>query len=191
MPTMTVLSATMRRLRREGLEIRRGRAALAPTGVVAKKPSLPPLCMLALPAPLPRPRHAPTTTSPPAPRRTGGDRAPLPMPPSASPRSRHAAAPVEPVVVIRSESIGKGAQVRVRTRVATARTGQPIVFWLRAVVDTAADDDGYLHVTYSYINGKLPRSARVAPSDIRLHAPPADARGAAASTGSSSDVTTD
>ncbi|PUZ72223.1 LOW QUALITY PROTEIN: hypothetical protein GQ55_2G376500 [Panicum hallii var. hallii] len=174
MPTMTVPSATMRRLRREGLEICRRRAGLAPTGVVAKKPSPPPpYYVLASPAPLPRPRPAPTTTSP----------------PSSSPRSRHAAAPAEPAEVITSKCIGKGAQVRVRTQVATARTGQPT---LRAVVDSAADDDGYLHVTYSYIDGKLPRTARVAPSDIRLHdAAPADARGAAASTGSSSAVTTD
>jgi hypothetical protein len=83
--------------------------------------------------------------------------------------------------------------VRVRTLVGTARTGQSIVFWLRAVVDSAAGEDGYLHVTYDYVDGKLPRAARVAPSDIRPHdVPPADARGAAAaSTGSSSAVTSD
>jgi len=98
------------------------------------------------------------------------------------------------VEVVKSRCIGKGAQVRVRTRVATTRTGQPIVFWLRAVVDERhQDEDGYLHVTYDYVDGKLPRTARVAPSDIRMHdVPPAAARGAAAvSTGSSSAVTSD
>ncbi|OEL38855.1 hypothetical protein BAE44_0000126 [Dichanthelium oligosanthes] len=194
MPTMTIPSAAIRRLRREGIEISRRRAALAPTGVVAaKKPSSsPPLYVLALPAPLPRSSPEPTTTSPPAPRRADGDDARLerarPMPSyAASPCSDQAAAPAaEPAELIESKSIAKGAQVRVRTRVGTARTGQPIVFWLRAVVDSAADDDGYLHVTYDYINGKLPRVARVAPTDIRLHdVPPADAGGTAASTGSS------
>ncbi|PAN14145.1 hypothetical protein PAHAL_2G387200 [Panicum hallii] len=202
MPTMTVPSAALRRLRREGLEIRRRRAALAPTGgVVAKKPSPPPpYYVLALPAALSRSNPAPTTTSRmPAPRRTGGDgarleRAPLPPPSSAArSRSRHTAAPADPAEAVRSECIGKGAQVRVRTLVGTARTGQSIVFWLRAVVDSAAGEDGYLHVTYDYVDGKLPRAARVAPSDIRPHdVPPADARGAAAaSTGSSSAVTSD
>ncbi|CAN6205513.1 unnamed protein product [Urochloa humidicola] len=145
MPTMTVPSAAMRRLRREGLEISRRRATLAPTtgGVAAKKPSPPP----------------PNT-----------------------------------------KRVGKGAQVRVRTRVGVARsTGQPIVLWLRAVADSADDGDGCLRVTYSYdFNGKLPRVARVAPCDVRLHddvAPPADdgARGTAASSAgySSAAVTSD
>nr|TKW34957.1 hypothetical protein SEVIR_2G340950v2 [Setaria viridis] len=166
MPTMTVPSAAMRRLRREGLEISRRRAALAPTGgvAVAKKPSPPPpyTYVLALPAPLPR--------------RLSLERVPPPPPCAASSRSLHAA-----VEVTRSMCIGKGAQVRVRTRVGVARsTGQPIVSWLRAVVDSAADEDGYLHVTYTYTNGKLPRIACVAPSDVRLHdVAPTDARGAA------------
>ncbi|RCV13219.1 hypothetical protein SETIT_2G330300v2 [Setaria italica] len=161
MPTMTVPSAAMRRLRREGLEISRRRAALVPTGgvAVAKKPSPPPqhTYVLALPAPLPRSNPAPC---------------------AASSRSHRTAAPTaEPAEVSSSKCIGKGAQVRVRTRVGTARsTGQPIVFWLRAVVDSAADMDGYLHVTYSYTNGKLPRVARVAPRDIiRLHDVPTPA----------------
>ncbi|KAG2645669.1 hypothetical protein PVAP13_2KG413700 [Panicum virgatum] len=203
MPTMTVPSAAMRRLRREGLEISRRRAALAPTGgVAAKKPSPPPpYYVLALPAPPPRSNPAPKTTRPPpAPRRAGGgdgarlERAPPPPPAAvARSRSRHAAAPAGPAEIVKSKCIGKGAQVRVRTRVATACTGQPIVLWLRAVVDgSAADEDGYLHVTYDYVDGKLPRTARVAPSDIRMHdVPHADARGAAAvSTGSSSAVIT-
>ncbi|KAG2637286.1 hypothetical protein PVAP13_2NG510600 [Panicum virgatum] len=164
----------MSRLRREGLEISRRRAALAPTGGVAAKTTSPPppYYVLALPAPLPRSNPAPPTTSrTPAPRRAGGD-----------------------VEVVKSRCIGKGAQVRERTRIATTRTGQPIVFWLRAVVDERhQDEDGYLHVTYDYVDGKLPRTARVAPSDIRMHdVPPAAARGAAAvSTGSSSAVTSD
>jgi len=198
---MTVPSAAMRRLRREGLEISRRRAALAPTGGVAAKTTSPPppYYVLALPAPLPRSNPAPPTTSrTPAPRRAGGDgarleRATPPPPAAARSRSRHAAAPAEPVEVVKSRCIGKGAQVRVRTRVATTRTGQPIVFWLRAVVDERhQDEDGYLHVTYDYVDGKLPRTARVAPSDIRMHdVPHADARGAAAvSTGSSSAVIT-
>ncbi|CAN6176130.1 unnamed protein product [Urochloa humidicola] len=168
MPTMTVPSA-------EGLEISRRRAAMAPTGGVAKPSPLPPnTFVLALPAPLP-PR---TTSRPPAPRRVAGgdgarpERARSAVPSTARPRSRHAAAAP-------SEVVRKGAQVRVRTRVGTARsTGQPILLWLLAVVDSAAadGDDGCLRVTYSHdINGKLPRVARVAPSDVRLHdvAPPA------------------
>ncbi|CAN6211763.1 unnamed protein product [Urochloa humidicola] len=224
MPTMTVPSAAMRRLRREGLEISRRRATLAPTtgGVATKKPSPPPpnTFVLALPAPLPpRPnnpnRAAPTTTTRPPvpPRRAAGGGGARPerarpaaaVPPSAIlPRSRHAAAaaPAQPVVeeAIGSKRVGKGAQVRVRTRVGVARsTGQPIVLWLRAVVDSADDGDGCLRVTYSYdFNGKLPRVARVAPCDVRLHddvAPPADdgARGTAASSAgySSAAVTSD
>ncbi|CAN6183536.1 unnamed protein product [Urochloa humidicola] len=196
MPTMMVPSASMRRLRREGLEISRRRAALAPTGggVATKKPSppLPITFVLALPVPLP-PR---TSSRPPAPRRAADGDGALPerarpaVPSTARSRSRHVGA--SPAVVV-----GKGAQVRVRTRVGTARsTGQPIVLWLRAVVDSAAsdEDDGCLRVTYIYdINGKLPRVARVAPSDVRLHdvAPLADgARGTAASSaGYSSAVT--
>jgi hypothetical protein len=169
MPSMMVPSAAMRRLRREGLEISRRIVALAPTGGVAaaKRPSPPPpyTCVLALPAPLPR---------------RSLERVPPPPPPcAASSRSLHSA-----VEVARGMCIGKGAQVRVRTRVGVARsTGQPIVFWLRAVVDSAADEDGYLHVTYSCTSGKLPRVARVARSDVRLHVhdvPPADARGGTA-----------
>ncbi|CAN6218971.1 unnamed protein product [Urochloa humidicola] len=218
MPTMTVPSASMRRLRREGLEISRRRAALAPTGgvvVPTKKPSPPPpnTCVLALPAPLP-PRPTPAaarirkTTRPPAPRRApyadgAGPERTRPTPSSARPCANHAAAPAEPPVeAIKNKRIGKGAQVRVRTRVGTARsTGQPIVFWPRAVVDSAAadGDDGCLRVTYTHDinNGKLPRVARVAPSDVRLHdvAPPAGhgARGgiAASSAGYSSAVTSD
>ncbi|CAL5083196.1 unnamed protein product [Urochloa decumbens] len=213
MPTMTVPSAAMRRLRREGLEISRKRASLAPTGgVTAKKPSPPPpnTFVLALPAP-PPPRPSPaahtTTTRPPAPRRAAGgdggarlERARPAVPHSASARSRHggAAAPAqpEPVDTITSRRVGKGAQVRVRTRVGTARsTGQPIVLWLRAVVDSAAadDDDGCLRITYSHdINGKLPRVARVSPSDVRLHDVAPRAGGTAASSaGYSSAVTSD
>lgn len=142
MPTMTVPSATMRRLRRE-LEISRNRskAPLAPTGgVVAKKPSPPP-------------------------------------PSKAKPSSP-----------AKSKCIGKGAQVRVRTRVGTVCTGQHLVLWLRAVVECAADEDadGCLRVAYDYTNGKFPRVARVSPNDVKLHVvPPADASATAASTGSS------
>ncbi|KAF8669555.1 hypothetical protein HU200_051361 [Digitaria exilis] len=55
MPTMTVLSPAMRRLRHQGIEIRQRMAtALAPTGAIAKnkKPSPPPpyASVLALPA---------------------------------------------------------------------------------------------------------------------------------------------
>ncbi|CAN6218968.1 unnamed protein product [Urochloa humidicola] len=211
MPTMTVPSAAMRQLRREGLEISRRRTALAPTGgVTAKKPSTPPpnTCVLALPVPVP-PRPTPAaarvrkTTRPPAPRRVpdaegARQERSRPTPSSARPCANHAAAPAAepPVEAIKNKRIGKGAQVRVRTRVGTARsTGQPIVLWLLAVVDSADDDgdDGCLRVTYSNdINGKLPR---VAPGDVRLHdvAPLADgARGTAASSaGYSSAVTSD
>ncbi|KAF8669556.1 hypothetical protein HU200_051362 [Digitaria exilis] len=181
MPTMTVLSPAMRRLRHQGIEIRqRMTTALAPTGAIAKKkkPSPPPpyASVLALPAPLPRSIPAPTATRPPSP----------PSEPN----------PAE-VAVVKSTRIGKGAQVRVRTRVGTAAcTGQPIVLWLRAVVNAAEDDDGYLHVTYSYANSKLPRVARVAPSDVRMHhddvphAANAAEGGAASSGGSCSAVTT-
>ncbi|KAF8700367.1 hypothetical protein HU200_034302 [Digitaria exilis] len=175
MPTMTMMSPAMRRLRREGIEIRRRMTtALAPTGAISKnkKPSPPPpyASVLALPAPLPRPIPAPTATRPPSP----------PSYPN----------PAEVAVVKKSKRIGKGAQVRVRTRVGTAAcTGQPIVLWLRAVVDAEEDDDGCLHVTYSYANGKLPRVARVALSDVRMHHDD-DAGGAASSGGSSSTVTT-
>ncbi|KAF8669559.1 hypothetical protein HU200_051365 [Digitaria exilis] len=167
MPTMTVLSPAMRRLRRQGIEIRqRMTTALAPTGAIAKKkkPSPPPpyASVLALPAPLPRSIPAPTATRPPSP----------PSEPN----------PAE-VAVVKSTRIGKGAQVRVRTRVGTAAcTGQPIVLWLRAVVDG---------------NGKLPRVARVAPSDVRMHhddvphAADAAEGGAASSGGSCSAVTSD
>ncbi|KAJ1291075.1 hypothetical protein BS78_02G292000 [Paspalum vaginatum] len=81
--------------------------------------------------------------------------------------------------------------VRVRTRVGTACTGQALVFWLRAVVESAADDDGCLRVAYTYSDGKLPRVARVAPTDVKLYVPPADDRFAAAPTGSSSTVNGD
>ncbi|KAF8700364.1 hypothetical protein HU200_034299 [Digitaria exilis] len=177
MPTMTVLSPAMRRLRRQGIEIRqRMTTALAPTGAISKnkKPSPPPpyASVLALPAPLPRSIPAPTATRPPSP----------PSDPN----------PAE-VAVVKSTRIRKGAQVRVRTRVGTAAcTGQPIVLWLRAVVDTEEEVDGCLHVTYSYANGKLPRVARVAPSDVRMHhddVPHAAEGGAASSGGSSSTVT--
>ncbi|CAL5062547.1 unnamed protein product [Urochloa decumbens] len=210
MPTMTVPSAAMCRLRREGLEISRKKAALAPTGgAAANKPSPPPpnTFVLALPAPLPpRPNTAAhtTTSRQPAPRRAAGgggallERARPAVPPSAIPRSRHAtaAAAAAPAEAITSDLVGKGAQVRVRTRVGTARgTGQPIVLWLRAVVDSSAadEDDGCLRVTYSCdINGKLPRVARVAPSDVRLHDVVPRAGDAAASfAGYSSAVTSD
>ncbi|CAN6183532.1 unnamed protein product [Urochloa humidicola] len=215
---MTVPSVSMRQLRREGLEISRRRAAMAPTGGVAsKKPSAPPpnTFVLALPVPVP-PRPTPaatarTTTRPPAPRprrAADGDgarpeRARPAAPPTARPplaRSRHAAAaPAETTTeaIPSKRVVGKGAQVRVRTRVGTARsTGQPIVLWLHAVV-VDDGDDGCLHVTYSHdVNGKLPRVARVSPGDVRLHdvAPLADgARGTAASPAgySSAAITSD
>ena len=86
---MTVQSATMRRLRRESLEINRRRIAdVPPTGGVAKKPSRTP----------PR-RYTPPTS--PAPRRYGGDSARLERGrtperhsrASSTSRSHHGAAP--------------------------------------------------------------------------------------------------
>ncbi|XP_062186704.1 uncharacterized protein LOC133890311 [Phragmites australis] len=177
MPTMTVQSATMRRLRRE-LENSRSKAALAPRGGVAKKPSSAPSHISSAP-----PRcSAPTT--PLAPRRVDGDaRLDRARPSSVSP-SRHAGPHL-----IGNSSIREGAQVRVRTPVGTLRTGQRLVLWLSAVVVSAVDEeDGYLSVVYN--NGTFPRddpfgTVRVARKHVK-NMPPT-----AASTGSSTVVTTD
>ncbi|KAL6656597.1 hypothetical protein ACP70R_004377 [Stipagrostis hirtigluma subsp. patula] len=178
MPTMMVQSAAMRRLRRE-LESSRRMPALAAKGGVAKKPSSPP----------PR-RPAPT---PPDPSRDHG----VAKKPSSSSASctRRAAAPAE-TADLKSFSIGKGAQVRVRTPVGTLRTGQRLVLWLGAVVVSAADEeDGYLHVVYN--NAKLPREdpsgvVRVSMNDVK-NMPPAAAAALSTdgSTGSSAVTTTD
>ncbi|KAJ1291073.1 hypothetical protein BS78_02G291800 [Paspalum vaginatum] len=164
MPTMMVIPAAIRKLRREALEISRRRAVLASTGGVAAKKKL---------------------YSPPAPRLAdNSDRARLERRLRSTPS---ACAPAEIV----SRCIGTGAQVRVRTRVGTACTGHTLVFWLRAVVVSAADEDGYLRVAYTYVDGKLPRVARVPPSDIKLHVLPSDDARSAASDESSTVVTGD
>jgi len=122
---------------------------------------------------------------------TGGVAAKKPSPPPPSNSKSKPSSPAKSKC-----GIGKGAQVRVRTRVGTVCTGQHLVLWLRAVVESAADEDdadGCLRVAYDYTNGKFPRVARVSPNDVKLHVvPPADdASGTAASSTGSSTVTSD
>ncbi|TVU38928.1 hypothetical protein EJB05_12325, partial [Eragrostis curvula] len=183
MPTMMVQSAAMRRLRRE-LETSRMRAALAPAGGISKKPSPPPLCSYS-PSPSPWPaRHADGDT------RLGHAR-PSPF---AISGPRHAAVTAEPADVKNSSnSFRKGAQVRVRTPVATLRTGQRLVLWLGAVVVSAAEeaDDGYLGVAYTHYKHPVcdPSGAvRVARKDVK-DMPLPEAAIATASATASSTVT--
>ncbi|TVU38943.1 hypothetical protein EJB05_12340, partial [Eragrostis curvula] len=180
MPSMMVQSAAMRRLRRE-LETSRMKAALAPAGRVAKKPSPPPLCSApSSSSPTPRPaRHADGDT------RLGHER-PSPFVISSP---RHAAAPAENKNS--SISFKMGTQVRVRTPVGTLCTGQRLVLWLGAVVVSAAEeDDGYLGVAYTHY--KSPRTdpsgaVRVPKKDVKdmLLPKPAVATATEASAGSS------
>ncbi|TVU38957.1 hypothetical protein EJB05_12354, partial [Eragrostis curvula] len=172
MPTMMVQPAAMRRLRLE-LETSRMRAALAPAGGVSKKPSPPRLCSApsSSPAPLSA-RHAQGDTR-------LGHAQPSPFVIS---RPRHAAAQDDNKTS--SISFSKGAQVRVRTPVATLRTGQRLVLWLGAVVVSAAEEeDGYLCVAYTHY--KLPGcdplgSVRVPKKDVKDMLLPATATSASA-----------
>ncbi|KAL6656603.1 hypothetical protein ACP70R_004390 [Stipagrostis hirtigluma subsp. patula] len=170
MPTMTVQSAAMRKLRRE-VESSRRMPALAAKGGVAKKTS----------SPADR-RHADGVTA-------LADHA---QPSSSASCPRRAAAPAG-TTDLKNSDIRKGAQVRVRTPVGTLRTGQRLVLWLSAVVVSAADkDEGYIPVVYN--NAKLPREdpsgiVRVSMNDVK-NMPPAAALSTGASTGSSAVTTT-
>ncbi|KAL6840700.1 hypothetical protein ACP4OV_029564 [Aristida adscensionis] len=195
MPTMTVQSATMRRLRRElQSSQRRAAAHLKPTGGVAKKkPSQP------TPSPSP-PRFSAPPPSSPAPAGCSDGFAGDTRPDTS--RSRDGSAPAKRGLVESDSSssmIAEGAQVRVRTPVGTLRTGQRLVLWLAAVVVSAAADEeeeeeGYLRVVYN--GGTFPRgdpfgAVRVPRSDVRNMPPPhaAAATGTDASVGSSSVTT--
>ncbi|TVU38893.1 hypothetical protein EJB05_12288, partial [Eragrostis curvula] len=154
MPSMMVQSAAMRRLRRE-LEISRMRAALAPAGGIAKKPSPPRL----LPAP-------PDSSAPRPPRHARPSLFVISGP-------RHAAAQAD--IKDSSISFRMGAQVRVRTPVGTLCTGQRLVLWLGAVVVSVAAEDGYLGVVYThYKHPGCDRSGavRVPTKDVKDMLPP-------------------
>jgi hypothetical protein len=143
MPSMTVPSAAMRRLRRQQQDIIRMRA----TGGVAKKPSSPaPLCRQESPtrrtdalAPLAAssPSHATAASSP--------------LHATAASSPRHATPLAQPISDSKVISLRSGSQVKVRTATRTYTNWRRLLFWLPAVVVEALEeeDDGCVDVVYS------------------------------------------
>ncbi|TVU38963.1 hypothetical protein EJB05_12360, partial [Eragrostis curvula] len=164
MPTMTVQSAAMRRLRRE-LETSRMRAALAPARGITKK--LSPTRLF----------PAPTASSAPRPARCADGLDHAPPSPFVVSHPCHAAA--------HAGGFSKGEQVRVRTPVGTLSTGQRLVLWLGAVVVSAAEEeDGYLGVSYTHYKhpcSDLSGAVRVPKKDVKDMLPPPAAAIAATS----------